>query len=553
MANEKIEIEVLVNGKPALKAIDRVDKKTTKLGKTAKKTGIETDGMLQKMRLGWVVVGAAIVRATSQAVQFERASMGLTKAQKDWSKQISLSTDITAEQVAGFLKSAKTAGLAEKSMKDLAQQAIALGYAFPHEDSETLHDNLVMLTKTGEAQGFVVDILEQKYAGMGESITTLDLKTKSWEEKMRLINEVVAESQKQMDASKFTAYHRAIGSITNSFTDLGTVLVTLGSDGKGFSFAANAAETFKNVILFIAGGIKSMVSDIGSLGEYFGFFEEKLAKTEDLTKKTEELLSVEDQIDKKQKFRKQLVRELGLHQKNNNQMMIDSIQQQIEMTDKQIDSLEKHGEVIKRNYREASGEAGSTLKILNQTGKDVAKSFGDAFSNMVLGIKTDFKSMARSVIARLVQLRMEALLTKAMTAAAGGGGLLGSIAGFFTSHTGTSEVKHTGGSIGSTKIPSFHTGMRSDERLAKLQVGEAVVNRGGASKNRNAIEAMNKGYAVGGGGGNVTTAEINFNVQAIDASSFNSYLVNNKGTIEGIINSSLATNGSVRRTIKQVI
>jgi len=125
------------------------------------------------------------------------------------------------------------------------------------------------------------------------------------------------------------------------------------------------------------------------------------------------------------------------------------------------------------------------------------------------------------------------------------GGFLG---GLF--HTGTAEVKHTGGTIG---LPSFHSGMRSDERLAKLQVGEAVINRGGAAKNRSSIEAMNKGYAVGGGGGNVTTAEINFTVQAIDAASFNSYLVNNKGTIEAIINQSLASNGTVRRTIRQVI
>lgn len=549
MASEKIEIDILVNGKPALKAIDKVDKKTEKLGKTTKKTGKDVDGALTKMRAGWIAVGASVAIAVTKAASFERMSLGLTKAQKDWAKEVSKSTDVTAEQVAGFLKSAKTAGLAEDKMKALAEQAIALGYAFPHEDAETLHDNLVMLHKTGEAQGFMVDILEQKYSGLGESITTLDLKTKSVAEKIALVGDVAEKSQQQMDASKFQEYNKVMGTIDNTFTDLGTTLITLGSNGKGFSFAANAAETFKNVILFIAAGIKSMVSGIGDLGEYFGFFEEKLAKTEDLTKKSKELLSVEEQINQKQKFRKQLVRELLMHQKNGNQMLIDSTQKQIEMTDKHIESLEKHGEVIKRNFRDATRDAGSNLKILNQTGKDVAKSFGQAFADMVMGVKTDFKSMARSVVARLVQLRMEALLTKSMVSLAGGGGILGTIAGFFTSHKGTAEVKHTGGMVG---LPSFHTGMRSDERLAKLQVGEAVINRGGASKNRNAIEAMNKGYSVGGGG-NVTTAEINFNVQAIDAASFNSYLVNNRGTIEGIINQSLITNGSVRRTIRQVV
>ena len=49
------------------------------------------------------------------------------------------------------------------------------------------------------------------------------------------------------------------------------------------------------------------------------------------------------------------------------------------------------------------------------------------------------------------------------------------------------------------------------------------------------------------------SAEINFNVQAIDASSFNNYLVGNRATIESIINNSLTTNGSVRRTIRQVV
>ena len=54
--------------------------------------------------------------------------------------------------------------------------------------------------------------------------------------------------------------------------------------------------------------------------------------------------------------------------------------------------------------------------------------------------------------------------------------------------------------------------------------------------------------ALGGGGG--TTAEINFNVQAIDSSSFNSFLVNNRDTIESIINNSILTNGTVRRSIQ---
>lgn len=62
---------------------------------------------------------------------------------------------------------------------------------------------------------------------------------------------------------------------------------------------------------------------------------------------------------------------------------------------------------------------------------------------------------------------------------------------------------------------------------------------------------MNKGYTVGSSGGGSTTIINEWTVNAIDAASFNSYLVNNKSTIEGIINSSIANNGSVRRTIRQ--
>ena len=176
------------------------------------------------------------------------------------------------------------------------------------------------------------------------------------------------------------------------------------------------------------------------------------------------------------------------------------------------------------------------VKELKAVGSKVAKGLEDAFVNMAMGVKTSFKDMARAILADLVRIQIRKTLLNVLP-----------------SHTGTAEVKHTGGSIGAARIPSFHTGVRSDERLAKLQVGEAVVNRAGAAKNRASIDAMNAGYSVGGQGGGVTTAEINFNVQAIDAKSFNSYLVNNRGTIEGIINSSLTSNGSVRRTIKQVI
>ena len=558
MANERIELDIIAKGKPAEKAIKGVEKKTKDLGKTSKQTGEQTDGMLSKMKLGWIAVGASVVKATTAAVSFERASIGLTKAQKAWAMETSLATEIQAEQVAGFLKSAQTAGLNEEQMKDLATQAIALGYAFPHEQAETLHDNLVMLAKTGEAQGFVVDILEQKYVGLGDEISTLDLKTKSWEEKLRLVNEVVQESQRQMDASKFKEYHEMIGEINNSFTELGTTLITLGSDGKGFSFAANAAETFKNVILFIAAGIKQVVGDLGTLGEYLGIFEEKMVVLNDTQK---EQLTVEQKLANLSAFRISLVKELTIATGSHK----EAVERQISIIDKQVEGLTKYGdahyyvkeqiklsreeheklkETVAANegmwdgvkggleeYIKTGKDADAQQKEFGKVGGKIAQNMEDAFVNMAMGVKTSFRSMAQSIIADLIRIQVRKKIA----------GFLGD---FFDSGTSSNPptTKHTGGAIGSTRIPSFHQGFRSDERLAKLQVGEAVVNRAGAARNARAIDAMNAGMAVGGGG-DTQVANITFQVQAFDSQSFQQGMVKNRATIVGVVREAFNRNG----------
>jgi len=230
MATEKIEIEIIAKGKPAEKAIKGVEKKTKDLGTTSKQTGKDTDSMLTKMRAGWIAVGAAMALSVNKAATFERAAIGLTRAQRDWAKQTAIATDIQAEQVAGFLKSAQTAGLADEQMKKLAKDAIALGYAFPHEDAETLHDNLVMLNTTGEAQCFVVDILEQQYAKMGVQFDNIDLKAVSLEEKLKLVNNVVAESQNQMNDSTFKEYQQTLGNIDNAASSLGETIISLATE-----------------------------------------------------------------------------------------------------------------------------------------------------------------------------------------------------------------------------------------------------------------------------------------------------------------------------------
>jgi len=585
MATEKIEIDIIAKGKPAEKAIKGVDTQTKKLGTTTKETGKTIDKSVNGMRESWAGLGAKIAAVTvvlgasvAKAKEFERSAVGLTNAQKDWAKQTSLATDITAAQVAGFLKSAQTAGLAEDSMKNLAKQAIALGHAFPHEDAETLHDNLVMLNTTGEAQGFIVDILEQKLSSMGIAFEDMDLKALSAADKLKLIGEVAETSQKQLDTSPYTDLNTAMGTMSNTLTNLGDKLVKMGSDSGTFAALTATVEVFSAVVLLAA----------DRLGKLVNWGKELIGITNEQSEQSKKEAAILEKINDERKTGIDLIKEME-ERRNKNVQALEKAKESgaskeiikwLEKEQRSLDkTIQKHKERLQaalggsknRKFGEvtASGshimtdalteeEARRLTKAMEQTtkatsksrkefdlwknaGKYAANAIGDYLTNMVMGVKSSFADMAKMVVGQLLKI---AIMQRVVTP-------LGNALGL-SLHTGTTEVKHTGGAIGSASIPSFHTGVRSDERIAKLQVGEAVINRAGAAKNRNAIDAMNSGYSVGGGG-SVTTAEINFNVTAIDSSSFNQYLIGNKQTIEGIINRSLQTNGTVRRTIKQVI
>ena len=589
MPTEKIEIEILAKGKPAEKAIKGVEKQTEKLGKTTKETGKTIDKSVNGMRESWAGLGAKIAAVTvalgpsvAKAKEFERSAIGLTNAQKEWAKETSLATDVTAAQVAGFLKSAQTAGLSEQKMKDLAKQAIALGHAFPHEDAETLHDNLVMLNTTGEAQGFMVDILEQKLSAMGIAFEDMDLKALSTADKLKLIGEVAETSQKQLDDSPYTDLNTAMGTMSNTLTTLGDKLVKMGSDSGAFATLTATVEVFAKVVELAAHKLGDLVDWskelLGLTAEQSEVLDRESQIREKINNQQDKDLSISEKIAivkeqiaekealitraKKEGYSPALItqeqKELGLLRKK---LIMCEERNRLEsayltgtqgrklgertaasgqiMTDAIVDpeEVERLTNAMKKTT-DATKSARSAFQSLSDTGKTVVGNLTNAFTAFAMGTKVTFKDLAKSIIAQLVQIRVQAALTKMFS-------------GFSIFHSG-GEVKHTGGAIGLAGIPSFHTGVRSDERLAKLQVGEAVINRGGAAKNRDAIEAMNKGYSVGSAG-NVTQAEINFNVTAIDAASFNQYLVGNKHTIEGIINRSLQTNGTVRQTIKQVV
>lgn len=218
MATEKIEYDIVINGKQAKKTIDDVDKKQKQLDKTTTTT-------TKSMSMNWKAVGASIAASavvlaamTKQAANVEKAMFGLNDQMKEYAIQTSITSDFTTEQVAGFIKTAETAGVATSQIAKLVDMGIALGRAYPHESTETLIDNLVMLNKTGEAQGFIVDILEQKYG-------LLDLNTLTLAEKMAALEEKTSGVNKEFQSLASSKLSTVISAVGVAIEKVGTKIL----------------------------------------------------------------------------------------------------------------------------------------------------------------------------------------------------------------------------------------------------------------------------------------------------------------------------------------
>lgn len=207
MANENIEFDIIVNGKKAEVNIKKVESAQKKLEVSTKQT-------TKSMKVSWLAVGAAVAsvglalsKSISEGMAWDKATIGMSKSMKQYAQQMSIVTDLTAEQIAGFARTGQSAGLADNQIKQMIDTAVALGRAYPQESVETFIDNLSMLYSSGEAQGYIVDVLEQKYGA-------LDLKMLSTAEISERLNEVTKGLNEQFENSpvnKLSQIWNAIG------------------------------------------------------------------------------------------------------------------------------------------------------------------------------------------------------------------------------------------------------------------------------------------------------------------------------------------------------
>ena len=571
MAKKQIEIEIIAKGKPAERSIDNVDKKTKKLAKTTQTSG-------GSMTASWVKVGLAVAGVTATLKKATEAHSVQLKAEialgnalrlnaqqgeatlnmwKDYAsglQEITLFGDeATLQQIAML----KTMGLSDEQTKKLIVTAMDYATAFGkdmpsavRELTMTLSGQLGTIKRTipsiGEftkeqlKSGEVIDAVAKLMKGQAQALANTP-----WGETQQLANSYGDELERIGKVSL---------ELASETGGLGALRGTLSRISEKFSGLLEIVKLYKGEaskeerLSFIERQIKAL-EEAEAGGLWAKFLESIQSQISPLNKLNNYLGVSANKLDDLRKEREKLKAEIKDSNKEVQHEIVD-LERKSVILDDLILKEEIYGQFHKKNFTEMTANTKAynfALLTVRDNAELVAKTMSETFADMVTGVKSDFGDMARSIIRNLIVVRTQALITRA-------------ISGFFAPNTvdvGTlgsgAEAMFTPLHTGTANVKSFHSGnVRSDERLAKLQVGEAVINRAGAAKNRNAIDAMNSGYSVGGSG-NVTSAEINFNVTAIDSASFNNYLIGNKHVIEGIINRSLQTNGTVRQTIKQVV
>lgn len=168
--------------------------------------------------------------------------------------------------------------------------------------------------------------------------------------------------------------------------------------------------------------------------------------------------------------------------------------------------------------------------MATDTAQAMSRSFSDGFFNLFTGqlssIKDMFADFGRSVLRILADVMAKLLITRTLGAAFPAFNLLGTM--------------HAGG------VVRAHSGLAVDEVPIIAQSGEGIISRRGmAAMGTSSFARMNRGENVGGGVVN------NFYINAVDAPSFQRLLMQNGGTIAGIVGQSVQSNSSLRDTLRR--
>jgi len=583
MANEEnLAIEVTVNGKQAIKELGNVDKSTDKLGKQTQETDKKMKQSTESMKTNWIAVGAAVAGVVA----------GLKGATDASIVQLKAETALGGALKANALQGQKTLSMWKAYASSLQEvtlygdeatlQQVALLKSMGLTDEQiknTIEAAMDLSAVTGQELESSVRNLAKTYSGMagelGESIPKMRELTKEQMQAgdaVKLVSELYKGQAQAIADTDYGKITQSWGLLADAMERVGDVAFTIANDLNLPGAIETIAEVINDATLKFYQAKVSVYEFDKAINDFFGNTDTVVEYQAEIDKTLEKIAQLQNApTDEGTTLPAVAVSSVVGGKKDDKEVTAEEMQRRHnERRFKEQQQLEQDLLDLKEEYQQAWIEASKVYhdeyqqqlddeveavkeaekakqeayKETQKNVKVVTDKIADSIIDAAFAGKASFADMATAMIKEMLRVYMQKFLLQAAMSFIPGGSLLG---GLF--HTG-GEVKHTGGTIGGN-LPTYHSGMRSDERVAKLQVGESVINRHGTAQNKEAIDAMNRGMTVGGGG-DVTTAEINFNVQAIDAASFNGYLVNNRSTIENIINNSLRTNGSVRKTIKQV-
>jgi len=167
-------------------------------------------------------------------------------------------------------------------------------------------------------------------------------------------------------------------------------------------------------------------------------------------------------------------------------------------------------------FKKAMNDGKTAVEQLEDAGARAFGSLTDLVTNFVMTGKFNFKDFARSIIADLVRIAAQAAITFAIKKAlAAFGGPVGGFLSGFLADGGPAKAGE-----------AYVVGERGPELFVPNQSGQVVPN-----------EAMTSGAAIGG------EVNVNFNINAVDAASFDELLLSRKGLIVGTIQQAFRQQG----------
>jgi len=415
----------------------------------------------------------------------------------------------TGEARDEFLKYGIQATNVDGSMRDVVDVMADVADVTQHLGSTTERTDLIYKLFGARGAG-MVNILKDGSGAMRELMNEADGLGLVMTTKMVRGVESANDSITRLSAFMTTSFHQAIANlapviqkITDNIREWFTAKAIeaggVGELAKDMARAViNASKSMLLAIQEIGNGLINFVADMQeALPNFMGGVDKASRKLIDMSGATKVLDNALKGFNKSVAEAKDHVEDLNVTADKST------------VWDKMREGFSKYAENAKKG----------TLSIKDITNKAMG-SLENGITDMIMGVKGNFKSMIASLIKDLIKLQVRMALIGVMKSVFGL-----NVKGF--ANGGRPPV-------GRASI----VGERGAELFVPDRAGTVIPNH---QLNSVTGEVRN------------VSAEINFNVQAIDAASFNSYLVTNKSTIEQVINSSLVSNGSVRKTIKQVM